>query len=187
MSHFSFLMCIKGEGAKKQIEISQKSLVKEVDMMTDSRLHQVVQQYGDTVYKIALVILKNSEDAKDALQETFLRYYRRAPEFESAEHEKAWIIRCATNISKNMLRTIFRHSHEPLDENVAAAPPAKGSLSELFFHLPLKDRMILQLRYIEGYSAEEIGKMLRIPSSTVRKRLERARGRAKAIYEKEFV
>ncbi len=155
--------------------------------MQKARLHRAVQLYSGTVYKIAMVILRNPEDADDAYQETFLRYFKHAPEFESAEHEKAWLIRCVTNVSKSILRSIFRHSHEPLNENIVAVPSQKGSLQELLFSLPMKDRMILQLRYVEGYSSEEIAKMLRLSAATVRKRLERARKKAQEIYRKEFV
>lgn len=154
--------------------------------MNQARLHRAVQQHGSTVYKIALVILKNPDDAEDAMQETFLRYFKKAPELPTTEQEKAWLIRCATNVSKNMRRTIFFHSHEPLNENIAAAP-APDTLPDLLFHLPLKDRMILQLRYVEDYTAEEIAKMLHLTSAAVRKRLERARKKAKIIYEKECV
>lgn len=153
--------------------------------MDQGKLHQAVQIYGNTVYKIAFAILKNPHDADDAFQETFLRYFKRDPQLESAEHEKAWLIRCATNVSKSMLRSIFRHSHEPLSEQAAA--PVKGSILDLLFSLPVNDRIILQLRYIEGYSAEEIASMMHLTSAAVRKRLERARKKAKAIYEKEYV
>ena len=57
--------------------------------MVQQQLHRAVQQYGDMIYKIAMVILRNPDDAEDAVQNTFLRYYRKAPAFESEEHEKA--------------------------------------------------------------------------------------------------
>ena len=153
--------------------------------MDQNKLHLAVQKYGSTIYKIAMAILKNPHDADDAFQETFLRYYKRGREFESEEHEKAWLIRCVTHVSKGMLRSIFRHSHEPLTENVAM--PAKGSFTELLFTLPVKDRLILQLRYVEDYTSDEIAEMMHLSSAAVRKRLERARKRARAIYEKECV
>ena len=153
--------------------------------MQKTKLHQAVLKHSKTVYKIALVILRNPEDADDALQETFLQYFKKAPEFDAVEQERVWLIRCAVHVSKNMLRTIFRHSHEPLHENIVA--PAPGTLPDLLFSLPLKDRMILQLRYVENYTAEEIAEMLHLSSAAVRKRLERARERAKEIYRKEYL
>ena len=153
--------------------------------MQKARLHRAILENSRAVYKIAMVILRNPDDADDALQETFLQYFKKNPQFESPEQEKVWLIRCAVNVSKNMRRTIFRHSHEPLREEMAA--PAPGTLPDLLFSLPLKDRMILQLRYVEGYSSEEIAQMLHLSSATVRKRLERARNRAKTIYEKEYL
>lgn len=154
--------------------------------MERARLNRMVQKYGDTVYKIAVVILRNPDDADDALQETFLRYFRKAPEFESSEHEKAWIIRCATHVAKGMLRSNFRHKHEPLRENLAAAEYRRNDLPEMVLQLPLKERMILQLHYVEGYTAEEIAKMMSFSSAaTVRKRMERARKKLKELYDQQ--
>lgn len=153
--------------------------------MERTRLHQAIEQNSRAIYKIAMVILKNPDDADDALQETFLQYFKKAPKFDSPEQEKIWLIRCAVNVSKNMRRAIFRHSHEPLGEEIEA--PARGSLPDLLFHLPMKDRMILQLRYVEGYTAEEIAEMLQVSSQVVRKRLERARKRAQETYRKEYL
>lgn len=153
--------------------------------MDQRTLHRAIQRYGNTVYKIAMVILKNPDDADDALQDTFLRYFKKDPQFESEEHERNWIVRCAINASKSIRRSILHHSHEPLTEQAAAPEP--GSLPDLLFHLPAADRIILQLRYVEDYTAEEIAEILHKSPSAVRKRLERARKKARVTYEKECV
>ena len=58
-------------------------------------------------------------------------------------------------------------------------------LPDLLLLLPPKDRALLQLRYVEDYTAEEIAKMLGSNGAAIRKRLERAKKRAQKIYEKE--
>lgn len=153
--------------------------------MDQRKFQRAISRYGDTVLKIAMVVLKNPHDADDALQETFLRYYKRDPQLESEEHERNWIIRCAYNTSKSIKKNILRHSHEPLTESVVA--PSPGSLPDLLLQLPQKERIILQLCYVENYTCEEIAEILRKSPAAVRKQLERARKKAREIYEKEYV
>ena len=49
----------------------------------------IVHTYGNTLYRICLVMLGSEADAEDALQETFLRYFRSAPQFNNSDHKKS--------------------------------------------------------------------------------------------------
>ena len=154
--------------------------------MDQTNLHRAVHKYGDMVFKIAMVLLRNRDDAEDAVQNTFLRFYRKAPAFGSSEHERNWLIHVAIKEAKSLRRTALRHSHDTLD-GVEVAAPTPDRLPEFLFSLPEKDRLVLQLRYVEGYSAEEIAEVLGCRSAAGRKRLERARAKARDIYEKEYM
>lgn len=151
----------------------------------EQRLTSAMAQYGDMVYRIAMSILGNAEDAEDAVQNTYLRYYRKAPEFESKEHERAWLVRVAVNCAKSLCSVRNRHRHEPLENCHAAV--SGGTLLELLWCLPPKDRALLQLRYVEGYTSEEIARIMGGTGAAVRKRLERAKKRAEIIYKKEVL
>lgn len=155
-------------------------------MMDSKKLAAAMNQYGDMVYRIAMAILCHPEDAEDAVQNTFLRYYRKAPQFNDAEHERAWLIRVAVNCSRSLSTYRSRHCHEPLEHYKTAAAPS-SILPELLWCLPQKERELLQLRYGEGYTSEEIGEILGCSGVTVRKRLERAKKRAEKIYKKEVL
>ena len=61
-------------------------------------VEEIVESYGDMLYRICVVILCNEQDAQDAVQETFCRYMEHSAKFHSKEHEKAWLIKVATNI-----------------------------------------------------------------------------------------
>ncbi len=154
--------------------------------MNAQQLQRAVQQHSDMIYKIAMVILRNPEDAEDAVQNTFMRYYRKAPNFLSAEHEKAWLIRVGTNAAKSIRSSALRHSHEELSA-LLVAMPEQNAFPELLNRLPVNERIVLQLRYVEGYSAEEIAQIFGKSPAAIRKRLERARTRAKTLYEKEVL
>ena len=152
----------------------------------EERLKLVLDRYGDMVYRIAMSILGSPDDAEDASQNTFLRYYRKAPEFHSAEHEKAWLIRCAVNCAKSLCTSRNRHQHERLEDHRETAAPMR-TLPDLLWYLPIKDRIVLQLKYVEGYTSKEIAAMIGGTDTSVRKRIQRAKKRAEEIYKKEVL
>lgn len=74
----------------------------------------LIAQYGDMLYRLCLIMLKNESDAEDAVQETYIKYFQKASAFESNEHQKAWLIRVATNKCRDTLR--FRLRHPQIDD-----------------------------------------------------------------------
>ena len=70
---------------------------------------EAVERYGDMLYRICLLSLRNTADAEDAVQETFIKYVQKSPDFSDVEHEKAWLITVATNKCHDMLRYRTRH------------------------------------------------------------------------------
>ena len=131
-------------------------------------------------------MLQNRDDALDAVQESFLRYMTKAPDFNDSEHEKAWLIRVATNICKDMLRWRKHSNFLSLDEirNIGTSED-NAQILGLLVSLEEKYRIILHLFYVEGYKTDEISAMLGISSSAVRKRLQRGRDILRELYEKE--
>ncbi len=144
-------------------------------------IEYAVEKYSKMLFRICYGILCNKEDAEDALQETFLRYMLKAPLFESSEHEKAWLIKVATNISKNMCRFNARHANENINElrNIGIRDDDR-EIFELIMHLPSKYKIVLDLYYIEGYKANEIADITNTSPVTVRKRLQYGRKLLKA-------
>lgn len=147
---------------------------------------RAVEEYGNSLYRLCAVMLRNREDAQDAVQECFLRYITKAPDFADAEHEKAWLIRVATNICRDMLRWRKHSSYLSLDEirNLGASED-NAQILGLLVSLEEKYRVIIHLHYVEGYKTEELSAMLGISSAAVRKRLQRGRDMLRELYEKE--
>ena len=139
-------------------------------------IEKIVLKYSNMLYKICIVMLCNEQDAQDAIQDTFCRYLEKRPEFKSPEHEKAWLIRVATNICKDMLRLHARHPKISIDDlsERLAAPAQKEVLTELL-ELPPRQRVVIYLHYVDGYSVKEIASILKISESAVKKRLQRGR------------
>lgn len=147
---------------------------------------RAVEEYGNSLYRLCTVMLQNYDDAQDAVQDCFLRYITRAPDFRSADHEKAWLIRVATNICKDMLRYRKHSSCLSPDEirNLTSSEDNAQILGMLGL-LEEKYRTVIHLHYVEGYGTNEISDMLGITCAAVRKRLQRGREKLREIYEKE--
>ncbi|MDR0308784.1 MAG: hypothetical protein LBH87_02515, partial [Coriobacteriales bacterium] len=59
-------------------------------------MEQVVEEYGDTVWRVCVLYFKQTPEAQDAFQETMLKYFVSETAFREEEHRKAWLIRVAT-------------------------------------------------------------------------------------------
>lgn len=136
----------------------------------------VYERQADTVYRVCLLSLKNAADAEDMTQSAFLRLISSGKQFESAEHEKAWLIVTAANLCRDMLRRRARRPELALEEadGPCAAFPDGGILAQVL-GLPELLRVPLYLYYYEGYRTAEIAKLLRAKDATVRSWLRRGR------------
>ena len=147
---------------------------------------RAVEEHSNSLYRLCTVMLQNREDAKDAVQETFLKYMTKAPDFSDCEHEKAWLIRVATNICRDMLRRRKHSDFLSIDEiRNTVCGEDNAQILGLLVSLEEKYRIIIHLHYVEGYKTDEISSMLGISSSAVRKRLQRGRDMLRGLYEKE--
>lgn len=156
------------------------------DSMKERALTEAMVRHKHRVFRLAVSCLKNRADAEDILQEVFISYYRHAPEFESCEHEKAWLLRVTANACISLLRSPWRRFLSPIPETTPAGEPAEGQwLIDLVHRLPPKHALVIHLHYYEDYSVKEIASILRISEGTVKSRLSRARKQLGELIEKE--
>ena len=144
-------------------------------MGEETGLRQVMERYGDMVYRLALAQTHSSHDADDVFQEVFLRYLRAAPVFREEEHRKAWLLRVTVNCCKKLHGSFWRRHTVALSETLPAQNPEEGELLGLLEGLPQKYRAVLHLYYYEGYATEEIAAILGRSPGTVRSQLSRGR------------
>ncbi len=139
-------------------------------MRSEQETAQAMERYGDTVRRLCLIHLKNQSDTEDIFQAVFLKYVLRSAAFDSPEHEKAWFIRVTLNACRDLLRSVFHSRTVPLDtlltEPAAAAPETRDVL-EAVLALPEAMRRAIYLHYYEGYTAPEIGTLLKKNTNTV--------------------
>jgi RNA polymerase sigma-70 factor (ECF subfamily) len=137
------------------------------------------------VFRIALGYVKSIHDADDIAQNVFVKLLTKGKVFDSAEAEKAWLIRVAINESKNLLKSAWRRKTAELDESLAAPGYENLRLHEYVKKLSAKYRTVIYLHYYEDYKAKEIAAILKIPAATVLTQLKRAREQLKEMLEKE--
>lgn len=151
------------------------------------RAEVLLDQYGDRVLRLAYSYLHNQSDAEEVLQDTFLQYLRTAPELEGPEHEKAWLLHVAANLSKNRLAYNRVRSADALSETLAAEErPDLSFVWEAVKALPVKYREVLHLYHYEGYSTAEIARLLGRKEATVRSDLHRGRARLKDVLKEAY-
>ena len=159
---------------------------------TPEEIAAVYERQLPTVWRVCRTYMKNEADTEDAAADTFAAFVASSPSFESAEHEKAWLIRTASNVCVSMLRRASRkvESLDALEERGERDWQASESALQTFSDpgdretrelweavesLPERYRISVYLHYYEGYRTDEIAGMLGKPSSTVRNWLSEAR------------
>lgn len=155
-----------------------------------SDIGKAYEKYSDMLYRIALLEIRNHEDAMDAVQDVFLKYMQKNVLFSSDEHEKAWFIRSTINRCRDIYRKNSVRNHEDISEmeNLAASEGVSDETKEVLWaveQLPEKLKSVVVLHYLEGLSVEMTAKSLKISSSAVKMRLSRGREMLKDILEKE--
>lgn len=153
-------------------------------MRSEAEVSQAIDQYADMVKQICILHLKNDADTEDIFQTVFLKYALHSAAFESAEHEKAWLIRVTLNACKDLLRSFFRSHTLPLEaaaELAAPETPFGNPVLEAVLRLPEKYRRVIYLHYYMGYSAPQIAQILGKNPNTVYTHLTRGREMLKEI------
>ena len=152
-------------------------------------LDALFETYGDMVYRLALVRTRSVADAEDVVQEVFLRCLKHNPVFQSAEHQKAWLLKVAVNCSKTLLGSAFRRHSVPEDamgELVSEDDSPDSTVYDAVLKLPEKYRTAIHLYYYEDYTVKEIASLMRTTESTVKSWLHRARGMLKETLGGEY-
>lgn len=132
------------------------------------------------LYRAALAILGDPQEAEDAVQDAFVTFLEKAPGTLSSPG--AWLMRVLVNGCRSRLRLAWRRVG-PLPETLPAPAPEERAELEELFSLPPEDRALIHLFYYEGYSTGEIAQMAGLRPGAVRTRLTRARARLRKLLE----
>jgi RNA polymerase sigma-70 factor (ECF subfamily) len=157
---------------------------------------RLVDAYYQVIYRLAVKILGNPQDAEDILQETFIKAFRYLPDFNGRSRLSTWLYRIATNealmlirrrkpdaISIDEPRDGDEQDQEPLQivdwccmpEHEMLSSESREYLDQAIESLPTSLRVVFVLRDIEGLSTLETGEVLNLSETAVKTRLSRAR------------
>lgn len=125
--------------------------------MDNKQLAHYFEAYYSLVYRVAFTQLKSHADTEDVVQEVFIRLLRYQPDFKSKEHEKAWMIKTAMNLCKDVLKSKWHKDVIGMEQ------------------VPESYKNCLYFFYYEDYSIKEIAKLLSLPENTVKTNLRRGR------------
>ena len=153
----------------------------------EQHLREVMDAHGSRILRLAYSYVHNMQDAEEILQDTLIKLLNSAPEFESAEHEKAWLLRVAANLAKNKIEyNKLRDTDELKDDLVAEEREDLSFVWEAVKSLPENYREVIHLFYNEGYQTDEIAELLNETGANIRTRLKRARAKLKEILKEEY-
>lgn len=147
-------------------------------MRSEQEANRAIERYTDTVRRICMIHLKNHADTEDIFQNVFLKYVLSTTVFESEEHEKAWFIRVTINACRDLLKSFFRSRTVSLDtllDQPAELTETDRTVLDAVLALPPKYRDVVYLHYYEGYTAPQIGEILKKNTNTIYTLLTRAK------------
>jgi RNA polymerase sigma-70 factor (ECF subfamily) len=144
---------------------------------TDREIADIYSRHVKTIYRICYTYMKNPADTEDVVQETFIKLMKSGGAFENEEHEKAWLIRTATNLCIDNLKHWWRKRENLEDyENTLGTDDFQLDYTlEAVINLPDKYKTVVYLYYYDGYTSVEISRILSKPQSTIRNYLHEAR------------
>jgi len=166
--------------------------LKSGDQIEFSRL---VEATSTHIYRLALKILRDPEDAEDVLQETYIKALKALPEFEGRSSLSTWLYRIAVNEALMLVRkrrvTLVPVEEDPEEDEVGLttaltdwcclpeeellSAEAHQRMEAAIEALPQTLRVVFMLRDIEGFSIKETAEMLGLTETAVKTRLLRAR------------
>lgn len=151
--------------------------------MTSLEYNTLYEQYYTMVYRLSLLLLKNTQDAEDATQTIFLKIMEKQPVFADEAHTRAWLLTVTRNYCRDVQRSFWHKKRTYMEQlpeqSVEPFDRQESLLFEIFQTLPKKQREVVYLYYFEGYSIREISQLLERNESTVQSQLFAARKRMK--------
>ncbi len=168
---------------KEPSERAEEALVARARQGDAGAFEELYVSYRDRTYNLCLSLCRDSEEAQDLLQETFVRAYRSLPRFRGDARFSTWLQRITVNLFHDWLRK--RRKEAELPAPVEAAPPddsSAESVCEALAHLSPPYRTVLALRYTQSLSYQEIAEVLGWSLPRVKVTLYRAKAAFKDVY-----
>jgi RNA polymerase sigma-70 factor (ECF subfamily) len=152
----------------------------------------ILSFYEKAIYNYCLRILKNSQNAKEVAQDTFIKVYTHRKVIDPAKNIKTWIFTIATNTAYDFLRSKKRKNETSLDEELETnsifatyySGKEEGLVSDVekaLDQINPEYKKVLLLFYQQGFQYQEIADILEMPINTVKTHISRGKEELKEI------
>jgi RNA polymerase sigma-70 factor (ECF subfamily) len=153
-------------------------------------LEELIRRFSERLYNLAVRYTDNPGEAEEIVQEVFLRAYQYLPRLDLREPVEFWLFRVAVNLCRDRARKKWEFSFSDVspdgDLDLAAEDrmsteedvewrESKAALRKAVNGLSESERVVITLRYNEGFSYDQIAKILEVPVSTIGTYLFRAK------------
>lgn len=172
--------CKEGGNVMQKKELLQ--LIRKAKAKDPDAFSSLIYFYMKDLYRVAISILMNDEDAADAIQDTILGCWEKLQTLKEEKYFKTWITRVLINRCYDIRKKQQRITAMEDFEEPSAEDQYNVELKEALGQLDEKYRIVMVLYYSEGYQTGEIAELLEIPRSTVQTRLQRGREKLEAYY-----
>ena len=157
--------------------------------MDEREFAQRVTDIERLLYRVARGYLRQPQDCADAVQEAILKAWAARNSLCDPDHFKAWLTRILINECNSLLRRKrpFLAFRDLEDTPVPDDTGADLELQDALYSLNRRQRVVIIMHYRDGYTVEEIARVLRIPQGTVKTNLMRARNKLRQELRDEEV
>jgi len=190
-------MSNKSEARNFKDEISNAELVRKSQFGDKTAFEQLVTRHQDLVFSLAYKLTGNREMANDVAQEAFIRAWKAIEKFRGDSTFSTWIYRITVNTAWTLRKKAKKHNtlniddtYEPIvidekkdPELVAINSDLSSVLVNALDKIPIEQRIIVELKNIEGRSHKEIADYLDISVTAAKVRLHRAHQKLRQILE----
>lgn len=152
------------------------TLIEKVRNKDADAFDELMQSKLNKMYRVAFAMLQNEEDVADVIQETTLKCWQKIGQVRDDKFFETWLIRILINQCKDILRD--RKRFIPVDEMPEILSNENYEISEwkeVMRKLNEKNRVVMELYYVDGFSTKEIAVILNITEVSVRTRMKRGR------------
>ena len=185
------------EASNHSDEISNSELVRKSQLGDKAAFEQLVIRHQDLVFSLAYKLTGNREMANDVAQEAFIRAWKAIEKFRGDSTFSTWIYRITVNTAWTLRKKAKKHNtlniddtYEPIvidekkdPELVAINSDLSSVLINALDKIPIEQRIIVELKNIEGRSHKEIADYLGISVTAAKVRLHRAHQKLRQILE----
>jgi RNA polymerase sigma-70 factor (ECF subfamily) len=145
----------------------------------DEALERLLDVYGNKVFRMAFLMLKDRGRAEEVTQDIFVKFWRALPGYDGRAAPSTWLYAIARNTCLSAVRSESYRKAAPLETapepRTPSAPTARLELEQGLARLPEEQRQALTLFYLEDRSTAEVARLLDLPEGTVKSHLHRAR------------